>query len=118
MSVKTYTIGIVGFTAAQALDSNIVGHPYYTDQKGNALYLVDVLGIEKAKQVCMWGTFGKGGVEHCHGYEGCPQHPLTWKRLVDCDSEHLQAILRTQYQIRNTDYPAIIKAILADRGAS
>lgn len=115
-SKTTYEVGVIGLEAAQALDPNDFPHPIYSDRGGNKVYLVAVTGIKKAKEVCMWGTFGKGGVEHCHGVEGCPQHPLVWKRLVDCDSEHLRAILRTQRQLRHTDYPTIINAILADRG--
>lgn len=33
----------------------------------------------------IWGTYGKSGKE-----------PLTFKRLIDLESEHLQAIARTQ----------------------
>lgn len=33
----------------------------------------------------MWGTYGKGGAEHCAGT--CPEHRLVWKKLVDCDTE-------------------------------
>jgi hypothetical protein len=62
----------------------------------------------------MWGTYGKGGVEHCGG--SCSSHPLTWKRLVDCDTEHLQAIIRTQRQLVGHEYTNLINSILADRG--
>lgn len=79
-------------------------------------YMVAVRGMQAAKLTAMWGTYGKGGVEHCNGR--CPEHRLTWKRLVDCDTEHLFAILRTQRQIYapGCDYPEIILAILRDRG--
>jgi hypothetical protein len=62
----------------------------------------------------MWGTYGKGGVEHCAGT--CPLHQLTWKKLIDCDTEHLQAILRTQYQIVDHPYTGYIHSILEERG--
>lgn len=62
----------------------------------------------------MWGTYGKGGAEHCAGT--CPEHRLVWKKLVDCDTEHLQSILRTQRQIVDHYYTDLIHAILADRG--
>ena len=60
----------------------------------------------------MWGTYGKGGLEHCNGT--CPLHPLRIVRLVDCNTEHLFAILRTQLQIPPVYYYAII-AILTER---
>ena|SRR5271154_1621992 len=66
------------------------------------------------KNTAMWGTYGKGGVEHCNGT--CPLHQLEWKKLVDCYTEHLQAILRTQPQIVGHEYTDIIHSILADRG--
>lgn len=66
------------------------------------------------KQHALWGTYGKGGAVHCGGT--CPMHRLRWVRLVECTTEHLQAILRTQAQIRNTEYPALIANILRDRG--
>jgi hypothetical protein len=62
-----------------------------------------------------WGTFGKGGVEHCAGT--CQEHPLRWKLLTDCDTEHLQTILRTQRQVYDTDYAEAIRIILVGRGA-
>jgi hypothetical protein len=61
----------------------------------------------------LWGTFGKGGVEHCAGT--CPEHQLRWKALTDCDTEHLQAILRTQRHIPYR-YTEAIHAILTERG--
>jgi hypothetical protein len=62
----------------------------------------------------IWGTYGKGGVEHCAGR--CPLHPLQWVKLVDRETSHLQAILRTQRQIVGTHYQRGIEAILRKRG--
>jgi hypothetical protein len=76
-----------------------------------------VVGMQAAKYGAMWGTYGKNGVEHCNGT--CPLHPLVWKRLVDCETEHLVAILDTQSQVytwEDGSYAKIITAILADRG--
>ncbi len=70
--------------------------------------------FEKLKNEATWGTYGKGGVEHCAGR--CPEHRLKWKKLVDCDTEHLQAILRTQRQIRYHLYRMLIEDILKERG--
>ena len=64
----------------------------------------------------LWGTYGKGGVEHCAGH--CPEHRLQWVRLVDRDTDHLQAILRTQSQIRYHICRAVIESILKDRGVT
>jgi len=74
-----------------------------------------ILPVAKAAPVegadLLWGTYGKSGKE-----------PLKWVKLGDCETEHLQAILRTQPQI-HWDYPELkvrlkaIKAILASRGA-
>jgi len=62
----------------------------------------------------IWGTYGKGGVEHCGGR--CPAHPLEWVKLEDRETSHLQAILRTQRQIRFTYYETGIHRLLAARG--
>jgi hypothetical protein len=45
----------------------------------------------------LWGTYGKGGFEHCAGM--CPEHQLHYKPLEECDSDHLQMILRNQRQV-------------------
>jgi len=70
--------------------------------------------IDEAKLNAIWGTYGKHGAKHCGG--NCPLHQLRWVRLVDCETPHLFAILSTQPQIRDTQYPTIITAILKDRG--
>jgi hypothetical protein len=70
--------------------------------------------FEYIKNEAMWGTYGKGGAEHCAGT--CPEHQLFWKKLVDCDTEHLQAILRTQRHIVGHPYTELIHSILNDRG--
>ena len=74
-----------------------------------------ILPVAKAAPVegadLLWGTYGKSGKE-----------PLKWVKLGDCETEHLQAILRTQPQLY-WDHPDMkmrlnaIKAILAARGA-
>ena len=68
----------------------------------------------KDTNTIQWGTYGKGGAEHCGGR--CPEHQLRWKKLVDCDTDHLQMILKNQ---RHAHYPyieQIIHEILAERG--
>lgn len=66
--------------------------------------------MSSAKKVATWGTFGKDGID-----------PLKYVRLMDCSTEHLQAILATQPHIDNCKacgftYREIIKDILKDRG--
>lgn len=75
-----------------------------------------ITNFETLKNTMQWGTYGKGGVEHCGGQ--CPEHKLAWVKLVDRETEHLQAILRTQRHIYNGagTYVEIIHSILADRG--
>lgn len=69
--------------------------------------------LETAKQVAMWGTNGPGGLEHCRGT--CSEHRIRWVKLIDCETDHLLAILRLPH-VRGGDYDLIIRAILADRG--
>ena len=67
-------------------------------------YQIVVNDFEIAKANAVWGTYGKNS-----------DQPLTWKRLVDCETDHLQAILRTQGGLSMT-YMEIIHSILKDRG--
>jgi hypothetical protein len=63
----------------------------------------------------LWGTYGKGGFEHCAGM--CPEHQLHWKPLDECDSDHLQMILRNQRQVDECPpLKQIIHEILFERG--
>jgi hypothetical protein len=65
----------------------------------------------------LWGTYGKGGFEHCAGR--CPEHQLRWKPLEDCDTDHLQMILRNQRQVQSCpDLKRAIHELLFERGAS
>ncbi len=73
-----------------------------------------ITDFETLKNNLMWGTYGKGGVEHCAGR--CPEHKLQWVKLIERESEHLQAILRTQRQIVGTQYQHAIRSILLERG--
>ncbi len=60
--------------------------------------------LDDLKKIARWGTFGPSGNE-----------PLKWVKLIDCSTEHLEAILQTQPHILGTAYVDIIKSILADR---
>src|SRR5271170_770022 len=70
--------------------------------------------FEIVKREMIWGTYGKGGVEHCAGH--CLKHKLQWVKLIDRETSHLQAILRTQRQIQGHMCQTVIESILADRG--
>jgi hypothetical protein len=61
--------------------------------------------FEHEKNTALWGTYGKNS-----------DQPLRWKKLVDCDTDHLQNILRTQKHIYRTVYFDYIVSILKDRG--
>lgn len=62
----------------------------------------DPPAIKFTKFDAVWGTYGKSGKE-----------PLTFKRLIDLESDHLQAIARTQ--CISAEYRNIIVEILQDR---
>lgn len=70
-----------------------------------SMYTIVVNGCESAKNLAMWGTYGKSGKD-----------PLRWVRLVDCSTDHLQSILKTQRL--SSDYFFLIWSILKDRGAN
>lgn len=59
--------------------------------------------LKKLMYVLRWGTYG---------YDG--KSPLTWVRLVDCSSDHLQNILKTQAHI-SPFYEFVIRFILKMR---
>jgi hypothetical protein len=72
------------------------------------------MGNNLTRGELLWGTYGKGGVEHCGGL--CPEHQLQWVKLEDRESSHLQAILRSQRQIVGTNYETAIHRLLTERG--
>ena len=46
---------------------------------------------DKIRELFKWGTYGKSGNE-----------PFERKKLADLDDEHIQAIIETQHQLKNT----------------
>jgi len=58
--------------------------------------------FQEVKNKLRWGTYGVDGV-----------NDLKWVKLVDCDSNHLQMILNTQFL--NDITSKVIKSILNDR---
>lgn len=66
---------------------------------------VATFNLEWSKKNALWGTYGKPIT-----------HPARWVRLIDCSTEHLQAIL-VELPLHGDDhnYTTIIQAILKDR---
>ena len=69
--------------------------------KGCGLPLIT--SLELAMERMFWGTYGKERKHECR-----------WVRLLDCSTEHLNNILRTQYQI-SASMRSVINAILSER---
>lgn len=69
----------------------------------NEHFNIEVLDYEVVKAFACWGTYGADG-----------KGPLRWVRLVDCNTEHLQNILKTQPRIPN-HYIMAIRDILKAR---
>ena len=64
-----------------------------------------VADLEDAKKIARWGTRGKSG-----------RDPVKWVKLIDCETDHLEAILATQPHIASFEgLREIIEGILADR---
>jgi len=66
--------------------------------------VIDRDTFEFRKNTATWGTYGIDG-----------KGPKKTKLLINLETDHLQAILRTQGHI-SAEYKEIIKSILADRG--
>lgn len=75
-------------------DMNKVEH--YTIYKGES--------FEDIKKKLLWGTYGKDG-----------DQPLKYVRLIDCETEHLQAIIKDVAKI-NPLHRGVILSILIERG--
>ena len=60
--------------------------------------------FEKIVKRFLWGTYGKSGTGK-----------FKWVLLVDCDTDHLKAILETQIHIRGGIIEKIVKHILKER---
>ena len=68
--------------------------------------MVATVSIEDAKRVAAWGTNGIDG-----------DKPLSWVRLRECDTEHLNNILNNVKHLGD-DYREIILSLLQDREVS
>lgn len=76
------------------------GNPVYED-----FSLWEDSPFEDVCQKMLWGTYGKNG-----------DQPLRWVPLKECETEHLQAILKTQLHIYGGIIEKVIKHILKERG--
>lgn len=76
------------------------GNPVYQD-----FSLWEDSPFEEVCQKMLWGTYGKNG-----------DQPRRWVPLRECETEHLQAILRTQLHIYGGIIEKVIKHILKERG--
>jgi hypothetical protein len=100
------------FSIAKISKGPPVGHPGIPIWRAvrpiskEPIAMEEVAGLEAAKRNAMWGTYGKPF-----------RHPVRWVRLIDCSTDHLEAILQTEYQIRGGDYETIIRSILQDRSS-
>jgi hypothetical protein len=73
---------------------------------------IKVQSLHVAKHYATWGTYGKGGWEHCKGT--CSKHQRREVRLRDCTTEHLQTLWTNNWL--SEDYQTIVESILDDRG--
>jgi hypothetical protein len=71
--------------------------------KISSLALYENTGFDTKKENLIWGTYGKDGTE-----------PLKWVKLIDCTSDHLQAILDNVRGIGPL-HTKVIKVILEER---
>ena len=72
--------------------------------------LDDSAPFKTIKDRLLWGTYGKNG-----------KGPFKYVRLVECETEHLQAILTYKYPPNkplNPLYKMVIQDILDDRGVA
>lgn len=76
---------------------------HHGSQRGIRVRLIDPAQQSQQYHDLRWGTYGPEG-----------KGPLQWKRLGDCDDDHLKAILRTQPI--GPHYHAAINHILQERG--
>lgn len=78
-------------------------------QSGNPVYqdfsLWSDSPFELVADRLLWGTYGPKG-----------DQPRRWVPLKECETDHLQAILRTQPHVYGTIMEKIIKHILKERG--
>lgn len=78
------------------------GNPVYED-----FSLWEDSPFEDVCQKMLWGTYGPKG-----------DQPRRWVPLKECETEHLQAILRTQPHVYGTVIERVIKHVLKERGVT
>ena len=77
------------------------GYPDGCQNKFEPLFLYENDDFDTKKEKILWGTYGKDG-----------KQPFKWVKLINCEDDHLKAILK----IHISDlYKDIINSILEDR---
>ena len=77
---------------------------YGEGNTSESLLLYDDSPFVEIKNKLIWGTYGKEG-----------NNPLTWVKLIDCETDHLKAILLNCKKI-GVLYSHVIETILFERG--
>jgi hypothetical protein len=77
------------------------GYPKGCQDKFEPLFIYENDDFQTKKEKAIWGTYGKDG-----------KQPLRWVRLIDCEDDHLKAILKIHIQPL---YREIINVILEER---
>ena len=88
---------------------------YFFDANAKEQDYLDGIIAALASTDLKWGTYGKGAMEHCSCT--CPEHRLRWVKLVDCETDHLQSILKTHPYLTKR-YLIAINSILIKRGVT
>ncbi len=82
------------------------GPEYFRQNVGENIESMNIdvnMRLEDAKKLFVWGTYGKEGNE-----------PLQWKRIVDCTTNHLEAIVKIpNIDVNHAGY--LINEVLKDR---
>ena len=90
-----------GYFVDGGLEYTRYGCPADCKDKFEPLFLYENDDFQIKKNKLVWGTFGKDGKQQ-----------LKWVKLIDCEDDHLKAVLK----IRIPDlYKDVINSILEDR---
>ena len=90
-----------GYMVDGGLEYSRVGWPDGGQYKYEPLFLYENDDFETKKERLVWGTYGKDG-----------KQPLKWIKLIDCEDNHLKAILKIHI---GDLYKDVITNILEER---
>jgi hypothetical protein len=77
------------------------GYPSGCESKIELLFLNEDDPLKMKKKKLIWGTYGKDG-----------KQPLKWVKLIECETDHLKAILKINLSPSHIE---VINSILEDR---